>query len=121
MIQGLGLMSLFGDWFHITKTNICWRCYIPNSWVMFNWDIYQPLLFTIVVVPIIFPLTGNSGMPIASVRQEAVSNQYFGCCFSFWDSVGVENQQVILGTNSSMLERAATPARILDDGKYNVG
>ena len=23
--QGLGLMSLFGDWFHITKTNICWR------------------------------------------------------------------------------------------------
>ena len=22
--QGLGLMSLFGDWFHITKPNICW-------------------------------------------------------------------------------------------------
>ena len=36
------LMSLFGDSFHITKTNICWRV-LPNSWVMFNRDIYQPL------------------------------------------------------------------------------
>ena len=25
--QGLGLMSHFGDWFHITKTNICWKLY----------------------------------------------------------------------------------------------
>ena len=27
--QGLGLMSLFGDLFHITKPNICWRWNIP--------------------------------------------------------------------------------------------
>ena len=32
--QGLGLMSLFGDLFHITKPNICWR--LHNSWVMWN-------------------------------------------------------------------------------------
>ena len=44
-LQGLGLMSLLGDLFHITETNICWRWSIPNNWVMFNWDIYQPLIY----------------------------------------------------------------------------
>ena len=27
----------------ITKANICWRLYSLFSWVMFNWNIYQPL------------------------------------------------------------------------------
>ena len=39
---GVGKCPFLGDWFHITKTNICWR-FIPNSWLMFKWDIYQPL------------------------------------------------------------------------------
>ena len=35
--QGLGLMSLFGDFeLHITKPNICWKLYPLFSWVMWN-------------------------------------------------------------------------------------
>ena len=26
-------------------SSICWRWSIPNIWVMFNWDIYQPLVY----------------------------------------------------------------------------
>ena len=41
---GVGIdVPILGDWFHITKTKICWRWNITNCWVMFNWDIYQPL------------------------------------------------------------------------------
>ena len=40
--QGLGLMSLFGDFEHHLPISV--GDYIPNSWVMFNWDIYQPLI-----------------------------------------------------------------------------
>ena len=29
-------MPLFGDFFHITKTNICWNLYPLCSWVMWN-------------------------------------------------------------------------------------
>ena len=29
-------MSLSGDWFHITKPNICWNSYPLFSWVMWN-------------------------------------------------------------------------------------
>ena len=43
--MGLGLMSLLLGILNITTTNLCWRWNIPNSWVMFNWDIYQPLWF----------------------------------------------------------------------------
>ena len=35
-------MSLFGDFEHHLPISV--GDYIPNSWVMFNWDIYQPLL-----------------------------------------------------------------------------
>ena len=35
-------MSLFGDFEH--RLQIFVGDYIPNSWVMFNWGIYQPLL-----------------------------------------------------------------------------
>ena len=31
MLQGLGLMSLFGDLFHITLSHICWRWNIPST------------------------------------------------------------------------------------------
>ena len=41
--QGLGLMSLLGDFEHHLQISV--RDYIPNSWMMFNWDIYQPLHF----------------------------------------------------------------------------
>ena len=34
-------MSLFGDFEH--RLQIFVGDYIPNIWVMFNWDIYQPL------------------------------------------------------------------------------
>ena len=34
-------MSLFGDFEHHLPTSV--GNYISNSWVMFNWDIYQPL------------------------------------------------------------------------------
>ena len=36
-------VPFLGDVFQ-TLTNICWRWNIPNSWVMFNWDIYQALI-----------------------------------------------------------------------------
>ena len=39
--QGLGLMSLFGDFEYHLEISV--GDYIPNGWVMFNWDIYQPL------------------------------------------------------------------------------
>ena len=35
-------MSLFGDFEYHLQISV--GIYIPNSWVMFNWDIYQPLL-----------------------------------------------------------------------------
>jgi hypothetical protein len=35
-------MSLFGDFEHHVQKYL-FRDYIPNSWVMFNEDIYQPL------------------------------------------------------------------------------
>ena len=34
-------MSLFGDFEHHLQISV--GNYIPNTWVMFNWDIYQPL------------------------------------------------------------------------------
>ena len=41
---GAGIdVPTIGDLFHITKTTISVGDDIPNSWVMFNWDIYQPL------------------------------------------------------------------------------
>ena len=40
-------MSLFGDFeYHL---QIAVGIYIPNSWVMFNWDIDQPLYYNVVV------------------------------------------------------------------------
>ena len=35
-------MSHFGDFEHHLQISV--GNYIPNTWVMFNWDIYQPLL-----------------------------------------------------------------------------
>jgi hypothetical protein len=35
-------MSLFGDFEHHLQIFV--GNYIPNTWVIFNWDIYQPLL-----------------------------------------------------------------------------
>ena len=48
-IQGLGLMSLFGDGFHITETNICWN-YIPTSWVMWNIGTFTPEIASEILV-----------------------------------------------------------------------
>ena len=41
--QGLGLMSVFGDWFHITKPNIYWTLYPQVSWTLYLLDISQGL------------------------------------------------------------------------------
>ena len=35
-------MSLIGDFEHHLQISV--GIYIPTSWVMFNWDIYQPLI-----------------------------------------------------------------------------
>ena len=42
-VQGLGLMSLFGDFEQHLQIYVGY--YIPNSRVMFMWDIYQPLKY----------------------------------------------------------------------------
>ena len=34
-------MSLLGDFEHHLQISV--GIYIPNSWAMFNWDIYEPL------------------------------------------------------------------------------
>ena len=47
-------MSLFGDFEHHLHISV--GNYIPNSWVMFNWDIYQPQKVYIPLYPIIVPL-----------------------------------------------------------------
>ena len=36
-------MSLFGDFEH--HLQICVGDHTPNGWVMFHWDIYQPLFY----------------------------------------------------------------------------
>ena len=46
--RGVGIdVSTIGDLFHITKTAISVGNDIPNSWVMFHWDVCQPLLWII--------------------------------------------------------------------------
>ena len=35
-------MSLFGEFEHHLQISV--GDYVPNGWVMFSWDIYQPLL-----------------------------------------------------------------------------
>ena len=40
LFEGVGERPVWGFW--TSLPNICWRLY-PSSWVMFNWDIYQPL------------------------------------------------------------------------------
>ena len=35
---------MFGDFEHHLQISV--GDYIPNSWVMFNWDIYQPLYYS---------------------------------------------------------------------------
>ena len=46
-VSGVGkcpFLILFGDFEHHLQTSV--GIHIPNSWVMFNWDIYQPLILT---------------------------------------------------------------------------
>ena len=45
VVQGLGLVSLFLDFEDHLQISVA--NYIPNRWVMFNWDIYQPLHCTL--------------------------------------------------------------------------
>ena len=40
--SGVGKCPFFGDFEHHLQISVGY--YIPNSWVMLNWDIYQPLL-----------------------------------------------------------------------------
>ena len=43
LVQGLVNVPFWGFWTSFSR--LCWRLHIPNIWVMFNWDIYQPLWF----------------------------------------------------------------------------
>ena len=54
-------MSLFGDFEHHLQISVV--NYIPNTWVMFNWDIYQPLLFTIINLVIFCSRWSSRQMP----------------------------------------------------------
>ena len=62
-------MSLFGDFEYHLQISV--GIYIPNSWVMFNWDIYQPLKVSLVSALELGRGSdrGSSGCPCSGVSE----------------------------------------------------
>ena len=73
VVQGLVDVPFWGFGSHHLQISV--GNYIPNTWVMFNWDIYQPLLYrSIFSLGKLSCLLTNTGIKTLASRQIGIGD-----------------------------------------------